>query len=105
MAKFCGKVGFWATAETEPGIWTETIVEKTYRGDIVRNISNFSLMESVNGTTTLNNSISIVADPYATQNYQNMRYVVLNGFKWKITSVDLQYPRIVLSVGGEYRGD
>lgn len=105
MAKFCGKVGFWTTEETEPGIWTETIVEKTYRGDIVRNISNFSLMESVNGTTTLNNSISIVADPYATQNYQNMRYVVLNGFKWKITSVDLQYPRIVLSVGGEYRGD
>jgi len=105
MARFCGKIGFFTTVETEPGIWEEQIVEKTYYGDITRNISRYQQTENVNGDISINNTISILADPYATNNFQYMRYVIFNGVKWHITSAEVEYPRIILSIGGLYSED
>ena len=105
MARFCGKIGFFTTVETEPGIWEEQIVEKTYYGDITRNISRYQQTENVNGNISINNTISILADPYATNNFQYMRYVIFNGVKWHITSAEVEYPRIILSIGGLYNED
>ena len=105
MARFCGKIGFFTTVETEPGIWEEQIVEKTYYGDITRNISRYQQTENVNGNISINNTISILADPYATNNFQYMRYVIFNGVKWHITSAEVEYPRIILSIGGLYSED
>jgi hypothetical protein len=31
-----------------------------------------------------------------------MLYVEFMGTKWKITNVEVQYPRLILSVGGVY---
>lgn len=105
MAKFCGKIGFFTTVETKPGIWEEQFIEKTYYGDITRNISRYQQTENVNGSISINNTISIVADPYATNNFQYMRYLILNGVKWNITSAEVEYPRIILSIGGLYNED
>ncbi len=102
MAKFSGKIGFFETIQTEPGIWEEQIIEKTYYGDITRNISRYQQTENINGNITINNTISIVADPYATNNFQYMIYVILHGVKWRITSAEVEYPRIILSLGGLY---
>lgn len=105
MARFCGKIGFFTTVETEPGIWEEQIVEKAYYGDITRNISRYQQTENVNGNISINNTISILADPYATNNFQYMRYVIFNDVKWHITSAEVEYPRIILSIGGLYSED
>ena len=102
MAKFYGNIGFLDTVETEPGIWEETFQEKPYYGDLVRNTSRWQPAGKVNDDISLSNSISIVADPYASKNFQNMRYVVFLGVKWKIESIEVQYPRLILSIGGEW---
>ena len=105
MAKFYGAIGYAEPVETSPGIWEDQITERNYSGDVIRNTSSWSA--SSNGTNdnlNINNQISILADPYAHQHFHTMKYVELRGIKWKITSVDVQYPRLILTVGGVYNG-
>lgn len=105
MAKFYGVIGYAESVETSPGIWTDQITERTYSGDLGRNSSRWATSsDSVNDNLTINNQISIIADPFAYQNFHSMKYVEYMGTKWKITSVDPQYPRLILSVGGVYNG-
>ena len=104
MAKFYGNVGYISTKEVEPGIWSEEIKEIPYYGDIVRNTSKYQSSGGVNDNITINNNISIIADPYAMENFQHMRYVIFMSTKWKIENVEIQYPRIILTVGGVYNG-
>lgn len=102
MAKFYGVIGFAETVETDPGIWEEKIVERNYSGDLIRNMRRLETSSSVNDNINITNEISIVADPYAEQNIYAMRYVAFEGSKWKISSVNVNYPRIELTIGGLY---
>lgn len=102
MAKFCGKIGFFTTIETEPGIWEETIVERTYYGDLVRNSRTFQSSSGVNDDINVFNNISVIADPYANENFQHIKYVIFMGAKWKVTNIEVQYPRLILTTGGVY---
>lgn len=104
MAKFYGKIGYTETKEIEPGVWDEVVTERSYFGDLTRNTSRFQPSNGVNDDINISNSISVIADPYANQNFQHMRFVEFMGTKWKITNVDVQYPRIILTVGGVYNG-
>lgn len=102
MAKFCGAIGYAVTKETEPGIWEEQIVEVEYFGDVIRNSRRFSGSAKVNDDINISNQISIIADPFANNNFHAMKYVVFMGAKWKISEVTVQYPRLVLTIGGLY---
>ena len=102
MAKYCGKIGFRLTSETEPGIWEETVTEKTYFGDLVRFYKSTDGTDKVNDDVGINNQISIVADAYANNNVFAMLYAEFMGAKWKIKNVDIQPPRLILSLGGLY---
>lgn len=104
MAKFYGKVGYIQTVESEPGYWEEKAIERDYYGDITRNTSRYQNGGQVNEDIVINNILSIVADPYANENFQHMRYVVWMGAKWNITNVEVQYPRLLLTLGGMYNG-
>lgn len=104
MAKFYGAVGYAVTEETSPGVWTDKIVEKMYSGDLIRNYSRSESSGGVNDNINVSNNISIIADPYANENFHQMRYVEFMGTKWKIVSVDVQYPRLILILGGVYNG-
>lgn len=104
MAKFYGKVGYAKTVEIEPGIWEEQITEQSYFGDVTRNTSRYQSSGGVNDDINIANNINIVADPYANENFQHMRYVEYMGTKWKITNVEVQYPRLLLTIGGVYNG-
>lgn len=106
MAKFYGQVGFVTTVE-EPegsGIMVEQATERNYYGDVNRIIRRWEASQSLNDDITVNNEVSIVSDPFANQNIPWIRYVVWNGAKWKVSSVEVQYPRLILSVGGVYNG-
>lgn len=100
--KFCGNIGFAKTVKTKPGVWGEQITERKYFGDILRNRRSLQDNAKVNSDINISNEISIVADPFAKENLRDMRYVVLMGAKWKIESVEVQYPRLILSIGGLY---
>lgn len=103
MAKWFGKVGYSITDETEPGIWEETIIERDYYGDMTSDRRKRQNSGEVNDDINLANVISIVADPFAYQNYSNMAYVEIMGSKWKISDVEVQRPRLILTVGGVYK--
>lgn len=102
MAKFYGNIGFATTVETAKGVWEEQITERPYFGDVVRNKRQLRDAGKVNSDVDISNEISIVADPYANDNFQSMRYVVFMGTKWAVESVEVQYPRLILSIGGLY---
>lgn len=104
MAKFYGKVGYSETKETTPGVWSESITERYYDGEVIRNTRRWESTSNQNDDLNINNQISIVADPYAYKNFHSMRYIEWMGAKWKISDIEVQYPRLLLTIGGLYNG-
>lgn len=104
MAKFFGTVGYAETVETAPGVWQEQIIEREYFGELIRNVRKLQTTSRLNDNIDITNEISILADPYANENFHAMRYIEFMGTKWKITSVEVRYPRLILTVGGVYNG-
>lgn len=104
MAKFFGKIGYAVTEETVPGVWKNQVTEKDIIGDFIRNTRILKEDDKVNNDITINNSISIVADPYAREHFHLIKYVkdVKTGVAWKVTNVEVQFPRLLLILGGEY---
>lgn len=103
MAKFYGNIGFNAPKETAPGVWMPQFVEKPYYGDVTRNNRRLE-GNKVNDDINISNVISILADSFANENIYAMTYVVYMGAKWKISDVEVQYPRLLLTLGGVYDG-
>lgn len=105
MAKFYGAIGYADMMEIRPGVYEERITERVYSGDLIKNSSRWSTNpDSVNDNLSINQQISILADPFAYKNFHSMKYVEYMDAKWKITNVDVQYPRLILTVGGVYNG-
>jgi hypothetical protein len=102
MAKFCGVIGYVVTKETEPGIWEEQVIENQYFGDIIKDSRRLSGSAKVNDDINISNRVSIIADPFANHHFHEMKYVVIMGAKWKVTDVEVQYPRLILTIGGLY---
>lgn len=105
MAKWYGKIGYADNVEVEPGLREDLIIEKSYFGDLTRNTRKLQTSGDINDNLNIANELSIVADPYAVQNFYKMRYVEFNRAKWKITDVEVQYPRLILSIGGLWNGN
>lgn len=103
--KWFGIIGFAETIETKPGVWKDQITKREYFGDMTRNTRRLQSTDKVNDDIDISNEISIVSDPYANENFHSMRYVEFMSTKWKITSVEVQYPRLILTLGGEYNGE
>lgn len=106
MAKWKGQIGFAVLIETDLDVWTEQIVERSYYGDILHNSrSNYVGDNEVNQGFNISNKISFIADPYARENMYRMKYATFMGTKWKISSVDVEYPRLTMSLGGLWNGE
>lgn len=104
MGKFYGKIGYAVTSETKPGVWEEGITEYNYSGDVIRNSRRLQSGSNLNDDLIINNTISIISDPFADLNFYAMRYIEWMNAKWKITNVEVQRPRLILTVGGVYNG-
>lgn len=105
MAKFYGNIGYAEMVETKPGVHKEQITERAYYGDLIRNTRQLQSSGQLNDNINVANEISIVADPFANQNFHSMRYVEFMGAKWKIAKVEVQHPRLILTIGGVYNGE
>lgn len=108
MAKYCGRVGFASTAEVPPdsGIWKTIITKKgPYHGDLLNNTGRMVLTDNVNTDIKITNRISIVADPYAMQNFHSIRYAEYLGQNWTVSNVEVNYPRLILNLGELWNGE
>lgn len=104
MARFFGRIGYGESVETEPGVWVDEIVEHSYYGDVIRNTRNLQPGENLNSDLSVQNSISIVADAYANDHFFAIRYVEWAGALWTVSHVEVQSPRLILSLGEVYNG-
>lgn len=116
MTRYFGKVGYGSTQETiiesedeeEPpigsGVWTDVITEHEAYGDIVRINRKLEPGETLNDNLSVQNSISIVMDQYASDNFMNIRYIEWDGRRWKVTGVQLEPPRMIFTLGNLYNG-
>lgn len=102
MARFYGMIGYGRTEETSPGIYTESIEERPYYGEVVKNYRRWEAGERLNDNFDISNTFSILADDFAYTHLAEMRYVNYLGSKWKIKSVSVERPRLVLEIGGVY---
>lgn len=104
MAKYHGNIGFAETQEVRPGVWEEIVVERPYYGDILRNTRKLSAQDKVNSDISVSNTFSIVADAYATLNFFAIRYICWMGSRWTVDTVEVNRPRLSLTVSGVYNG-
>lgn len=105
MAKFYGVIGYAETRETEPGVYEEFIEERRHFGELINFGRQLESSDKVNSDINLSNKISIVADPYAYNHFHAMRYIKFMGAKWKVSRVEVQRPRLILTVGGLYHDE
>lgn len=103
--KFYGQIGYADTVETSPDIWEEQIIQRPYYGDVIKRSKRNTDGQSINDDVIPANTISILADPYANNHFFNIRYVNWMGANWKVSNVDVETPRLVLTLGGVYNGN
>lgn len=106
MSKFYGNVGYVTVSESEsPSVWAESEPAiRKYYGDVIKDTKRFDSGTSVNDDLTVNNSISILADAFAYEHFFAIAFVEWMGVRWKVTNVEVQRPRLILSLGGVYHG-
>lgn len=106
MSKFYGRVGYGMTVEKDPvnhpGVLSDDFVEKSYYGDVLRNVSHWVKGASINDNMELRNKISIMADKFAWEYFSLIKYVEWEGVKWKVTEIEVERPRLVLTIGGVF---
>ena len=105
MARWHGNVGYTVTGEEEAGLYIENeVMVKEYSGDY----SGFAWQNQnsggINDNLVISGTVSIIADQFAYQNCSNIAYVEVEGTKWKVTKIEPQRPRLILSLGGVYNG-
>lgn len=105
MAKFFGRVGYAsAQEEVKPGVFEDVIVERNYYGDVIRDARSLSEGENLHQDLSVGNQISILADAYANDHFFAIKYVEWAGVLWTVPSVEVQRPRLLLSLGEVYHG-
>ena len=102
--RFHGNVGFGESVETAPGVYEDSIVEHEYFGDVTRAARKLAEGENLNQDLSLVNTISIVANAYASEHFFEVRYVEWSGVFWTVTDVEIQRPRLLLRLGEVYNG-
>lgn len=105
MARWYGSIGYANTVETRPGVHEEQLTARNYYGELGRNTRRLQTEDQLNDDINIANELSIVADPYAIDHFHSMRYAEFAGTKWKITNVEVKYPRLILTLGGVYNGN
>lgn len=104
MTRWYGKIGFAVSTEETPGVWVESIIDRPYYGVLTKNTRRLRSSDKVNDDITIDNELSVLIDPYAYENFHSIRYAEFMNTKWKVNTVEVQYPRLVLELGGVWNG-
>lgn len=104
MAKFAGLVGYVTQEESTPGVWSQVENPKRMKGDIIRQSSSTQNGDKINSDVSLSHRVSLIGDAHAFDNYFNIKWIEVHGHKWEVDSVEIQRPRIIVSLGGPWNG-
>lgn len=102
--RFFDKVGYGIPTDLGDGVWSDSITERTYYGDVLDVTRSNEPSDKVNDDIRLQNRVSIVADAFAFENFAYIKYVSWMGSLWTVNSVTVERPRLLLSLGGAYDG-
>lgn len=102
--RFYGEVGYGDTVEQAPGVYVDEITERSYFGDVVRHARQLQAEDDLNRKLSVQNSISIVADAFANDNFFAIRYVKWAEIRWTVSRVEIASPRLILTLGEVYNG-
>lgn len=105
MAKKVFVIGYATDVEQPGGVWIKEITERTLKGDLTRTSARQSSSDSVNGTLSLTDTATVVADAYAMQHYSAITYIKVDGGAWTVTTVSVERPRLILRMGEVYNGE
>lgn len=105
--RFFGQIGYAECVETPEGsgIWIDEMIERPYYGDVIQNRSRWSSGDGANDNLSIENRISVVADPYALSNFSKIKYVRWMNQVWKVSSIEVERPRLILSIGEVWNGE
>ena len=104
MAKFYGSIGYSVTKETTPGVWTDTVVERSYTGDVLKSQRPWRDSGNVNPDVAISDVISVIADGFMLENRYSMKYIKWKGATLEISNVSIERPRAIISIGGVFNG-
>lgn len=104
MAKFYDLIGFVKTEEVKPGVFKPVEVSQNYYGDVLNQTVRNDQSDKVNLDLTISGRISVVMDSYLSDNLAYIKWVRWNGAKWRVNSIEVNRPRLVLNLGGVYNG-
>lgn len=99
MAKYSGLIGFKEDQKVVDGIVSSGYKEVKLKGDVLSNVRTFQESQKKYDNISIGNSLSLVASEYAFNNCSRMRYAVYAGQKWKIESIEVKRPRIIVKLG------
>lgn len=103
--KWYGQIAFNNQTQVEPGIWESgDPIVRNYYGDVIRD-SKRDQLQRINNDIVLVNILSVIADPYLINSFHDILYVTYGGSKWRISSVENNYPRLILHFGNLYKED
>jgi len=97
-------IGFSTAASVVDGVYEEQITERKYYGDVTKDFRKDTRNDKVVRDIDISNTFSIVADPFAFENFSFIKYLKYMGIAWNVESVEVQYPRLLISVGGRWNG-
>ena len=100
--KWYGEIGFNEVIEEEPGVWVPKVQPRMFYGDVVRNFFREQQADDINTNLHISNKISVVADLYLQNNFHKIAYVSFGDAKWKVSDVEVNPPRLTLSLGSLY---
>jgi hypothetical protein len=104
MARFFDKVGYGIPGEIVDGVWSDSITERAYYGDVLDVITSNEESDKVNNDIRLQQRVSVMADAFALENFSFIKYVSWMGSLWIVLSVRVERPRLILTLGGVYNG-
>ena len=100
--KWFGEIGYGIPVEMRPGVVVTNMQTQQYYGDVIKNSRGLTSNGKINDDLNVTNQISIIADHFSYTYFHAIRYVTWMGNKWKVSSVEVQMPRLILTLGGLY---
>lgn len=100
MSRFAGTVGYTVQEETTPGVWTTVEKTRKMKGDIMKQVASHQSSEYLHDDVVLSHRVSLIGDAYAFDNYFNISWVKMDTQKWKVASIEVDRPRIIVTLGG-----
>lgn len=105
MAKYYGDIGYSVTEQTDLGVYETKVISRSHYGEVERSFREYNVSDLINDDFNVNNTLSIIADKFALENFHRIIYAEWFGVKWKVKSVEVQHPRLILSLGGVYNAE